>query len=691
MAIRMTGMISGLDTDSIIQSLVDAQKTKNKKTTDKKTKLEWKQEKWKALNQKLLDLTYKQIDNMKMQKNYMTKKVTASDETKVSAKADINTPEGSHQITVSQLASSQYVTSGQITTDGFGTGTKLTDIGFTAGQSVINITNGSKSVQLDVSDKTTVKDFISSCSSAGLNASYDAAQKRFFISSKESGKDNAFTITSGSYTSEGVAAKDAITGLINMDASGNTAAVSAALLALGKGGDTSKTEEALKDLAVSKVDAEATNKANNFYFQVAKKDITLDAETIQKIEEDNAGIEDEAERNAAIQAQKEEKIYELTSKKLATEEYQTKIKDALANGIDEAMVESELGADAALYADAYTFEDKTTRTVQAQSAMEAAVSNYKALGSTSTTPAGSADSALKNLGLGEITNTSSDLSASATGSFTLVAAKNSIIKYNGVEMENSSNSISVNGLSVELKGVTDSPITINVSQDTDSTYNMIKDFVNTYNSILKEMNDLYYADSAKGYAPLSDDEKEAMTDDEVEKWETKIKDSILRRDDTIGGIINAMKNALQTSITVDGKKYSLSSFGVGTSSDYTEKGLLHIDGDDDDTAVKGKTNKLKNALVSDPDLVMQVFTGVAKELASTMSDKMKKTTLSSAQKFYNDKDIQNQIDKLTKQISKESSALTDLEDKYYDQFGAMETALAKLQSSQNALSGLLGK
>lgn len=159
MAIRMTGMISGLDTDSIIQSLVDAQKTKNKKTTDKKTKLEWKQEKWKALNQKLLDLTYKQIDNMKMQKNYMTKKVTASDETKVSAKADINTPEGSHQITVSQLASSQYVTSGQITTDGFGTGTKLTDIGFTAGQSVINITNGNKSVQLDVSDKTTVKDF----------------------------------------------------------------------------------------------------------------------------------------------------------------------------------------------------------------------------------------------------------------------------------------------------------------------------------------------------------------------------------------------------------------------------------------------------------------------------------------------------------------------------------------------------
>ena len=38
MAIRMTGMISGLDTESLIQSLVEAQKLKNKKTTDKKIK-----------------------------------------------------------------------------------------------------------------------------------------------------------------------------------------------------------------------------------------------------------------------------------------------------------------------------------------------------------------------------------------------------------------------------------------------------------------------------------------------------------------------------------------------------------------------------------------------------------------------------------------------------------------------------
>ena len=58
--------------------------------------------------------------------------------------------------------------------------------------------------------------------------------------------------------------------------------------------------------------------------------------------------------------------------------------------------------------------------------------------------------------------------------------------------------------------------------------------------------------------------------------------------------------------------------------------------------------------------------------------------------YDNDKDISNQITKLTKQISKEEKALQELEDKYYDQFGAMEKALANLQSQQSALSGLLG-
>jgi flagellar biosynthetic protein FliS len=55
------------------------------------------------------------------------------------------------------------------------------------------------------------------------------------------------------------------------------------------------------------------------------------------------------------------------------------------------------------------------------------------------------------------------------------------------------------------------------------------------------MDEAYNADSSKGYEPLTDDEKSAMTDDEVEKWETKIKDSLLRKDDTEKAHTNIVK------------------------------------------------------------------------------------------------------------------------------------------------------
>ena len=93
---------------------------------------------------------------------------------------------------------------------------------------------------------------------------------------------------------------------------------------------------------------------------------------------------------------------------------------------------------------------------------------------------------------------------------------------------------------------------------------MIKDFITEYNSVLGEMNKSYKAASARDYDPLTDEQKESMSDDQIEKWETKIKDSLLRRDSTLDGIINSMKNAMMSTVEVDGKKYSLSSLVIMT-------------------------------------------------------------------------------------------------------------------------------
>ena len=691
MTIRMTGMFSGLDTDAVIKELVNAQKTKNKKTTDKKQKLEWKQEKWKDLNTKLYKLYTDQVSNLRLQKNYLTKKATVSDDTKVSITAEKDAPEGSHQISVKQLASSQYVTSGKVTTADFSGKTKLSDIGFAAGSSVITIKSGDKEQQLGISSSTTVNDFINACKNAGLNASFDEKQKRFFISSATSGEDNAFSITTGNYTAEAAAAKAGIEALVNMGVSATALGMGNCMIALQRGGDTKKAEEQLIKYAKENVKADATSKATSYYKEIITRETVLDEDTVKKIEEKYASIEDETERTKKIDEAKQKELNSQINKKLKSDEYQTKIKDAVKNGLSEDEISSALGTTDSEQIKAYSFANQTERDLTAENDMKTAISNYKAAyagggGNVST----SGSSPLVALGLGEIAGGTTDLSEADTGSYTFVAAKNSIIKYNGAELEDASNTVSVNGLTLNLKGVTDTAVSCNVARDTDAAYNMIKDFVKGYNEILKEMNTLYYAASARDYAPLSDEEKESMTDDQIDKWETKIKDSLLRRDNTLGSITSAMKNALQKSVTVDGKNYSLASFGIQTSSDYTEKGLLHIMGDADDTLYKDHTNKLQNALNEDPDLVMEVVSGVAKELYSAMADKMKKTSLSSALTFYNDKDISNQINSLNKKISKEETALKDLEDRYYNQFSKMETALAKLQQQQSSLAGLLG-
>ena len=78
MAMRMTGMMSGMDTESIIQELVAAKRTKVDDVKKKQTKLEWKQDAWKELNTKLKNLQSKYVSNMRFSTAYMKKTTKVS-------------------------------------------------------------------------------------------------------------------------------------------------------------------------------------------------------------------------------------------------------------------------------------------------------------------------------------------------------------------------------------------------------------------------------------------------------------------------------------------------------------------------------------------------------------------------------------------------------------------------------------
>lgn len=208
------------------------------------------------------------------------------------------------------------------------------------------------------------------------------------------------------------------------------------------------------------------------------------------------------------------------------------------------------------------------------------------------------------------------------------------------------------------------------------------------------MNGLYYADSSKGYEPLSDEEKEAMSDTEVEKWEKKIKDSLLRRDSTLSSIMGTIKNSMAKSYTINGKSYSLSSFGINTSGyfavDTENRGLYHIDGDKDDSSTSGNTDKLRAALASDPDTVISFFQKLSDDMYTQLTKKMSATSLRSSYTIYNDKQLKKQYEEYDDIIDEWDDKIEKYTEKYVKQFTAMETALAKLQSSTSALSSLIG-
>ena len=198
--IRITGMNSGLDTDSMVRELVNAYEKQGEKYTKNKTKTEWKQEAWDTLNGKIKSFYSKYASNMRFSSAYNKKKTTVSDSSKATVVTSDGAVNGTQSLKINKLAKSGYLTGGEVKKDAQGnavTGkTTLADLGF-EGSATIKIGNENpKSFEIDSS--TTMDEFAKMASAAGYNANFDAGTGRFFISSKESGAANDFTISSDS-------------------------------------------------------------------------------------------------------------------------------------------------------------------------------------------------------------------------------------------------------------------------------------------------------------------------------------------------------------------------------------------------------------------------------------------------------------------------------------------------------------
>ena len=266
---------------------------------------------------------------------------------------------------------------------------------------------------------------------------------------------------------------------------------------------------------------------------------------------------------------------------------------------------------------------------------------------------------------------------------------------NGLDTERTSNTFTINGVSITLKNTFNEtegiqPVTLSVNNDSEKLFESIKGFVDKYNEIVEKieekLNEPYY----KGYAPLSDLEREELTDKQQEKWEEMARSGLLRRDPILSSMITQMRSALSAVVNnneINPQMTTLSSIGINTTADF-RSAKLQLD-----------ETKLREAIENDPESVELLFRsgdsnstfgekGVVRRLRDILQgtrDRIQ-ARAGNANMTEHQYTIGRQIANFEDRIERFEQRLQRLEDRYYRQFTLMEKAIMQSNNQMMQLS-----
>ena len=683
MPMRITGMNSGLDTESIIAELVKAKSQKKVKLQKSQTKLGYQQDAWKTLNSKILNLYSKTINNLAFTTAYKQQKTSVSNESVASVITGKSAVNGVQNLQVTSLAKSGYLTGAQLSNNGaYSESTKLSEIagsGVASGEAVtFSVTVGSETRDIKLNGDSTISDVVTQLKDAGINANFDEKNQRLFVWAKTTGKDSDFALTAS--TEGGFNALSAL-GINVMDK-----LTEAQYNVYAGFADANDPEaQALIEKEVTRQAEELKSQILDYNSKIDEYKKNISAFFKDKGYEDEDGNVDITSLETDYQQLLAQKESLSTVPENETEEEKKAREDSLKK------VENDIKA-----YDSYKEEQAKLDQVEAdKAAAEAKLENNNAAIRESVT----ADMEDKIEFAKKVVNGQINGFTQTTGDETGAArieGDDAVISLNGAKFTSTTNNFEINGLTISVKNVTapGETVTLTTENDYDAVYDTIKNFIKEYNELINEMDKLYNAKISRGYEPLSDEEKEVMSDRDIEKYEDTLKESILYRDSTLNEVSNIFKMAMMSGFEVNGKTMYLSDFGINKLGYFNaadnERNAYHIDGDPDDANTMGNSDVLKSMIASDPDTVISFFTQLSQKLYADIGKKMQSNDYSSYNKVYNDKQMQKDYDDYTSKIAEQEKKITAAEDKYYKQFAAMETALARLESKSNAIAGLLG-
>ncbi|MEK3760781.1 flagellar filament capping protein FliD [Paenibacillus sp. FSL P4-0338] len=264
------------------------------------------------------------------------------------------------------------------------------------------------------------------------------------------------------------------------------------------------------------------------------------------------------------------------------------------------------------------------------------------------------------------------------------------VTINGTELSKSSNSFTINGISLTLLATTaGKTTTINTQTDSSTAIETIKGFIEDYNSMIELLNKKTSEVKYRDFAPLSEEQKKDMKEADIKTWTEKAQSGLLKNDDILRSTVSSMRMLITQNLG------DLSSIGI-TTGQYYENGKLYLN-----------ESKLKTAIAENPQKIIDLLQGPTSDAGSGLFDKLVKISETALERFSEKAGTdrfsasvtgtykaENVIGRTLKgynsRLDTMQKNLATAENRYYKQFTAMETAMSKLQSQSSSLLSSLG-
>lgn len=261
----------------------------------------------------------------------------------------------------------------------------------------------------------------------------------------------------------------------------------------------------------------------------------------------------------------------------------------------------------------------------------------------------------------------------------------------GKKYTSTDNHILAGGVNYTLNKIGSTQAT--VTGDTEAVVDSVKKFVEDYNKMIDSLNQMVYQSEYKEYLPLTNDEKSAMSEDQIKQWEEKAKSGLLKNDSILKGLVSDMRSAISRPIDGIGKYNSMAKLGI-TTGDTSEHGKLHLEEDVLRKVLKEEPNAVYNVFATSVDeydkngVINDNYydeSGVTNRLSGVLKTSMDKINIRAGLTDKEDMTslLGQQMFSMTEKMSKFQKQMDAYQTRLYKQFNAMETAMASLNSQMN--------